>query len=278
MNPLREPLVHFLVLGGALFAVDALRDPGGAPQAGKERIVISSGRIDHLASMFAKTWQRPPTGDELQGLIDDFVLEEFYYRKALELGLDRDDTLIRRRMRQKLEFLTDDVAAMTPTEEELASYLAEHPDPFREEPRYRLRQVFIDPEEHDEPRAVASEFAERLRAGEEIEGDPTLLPGSIDRISPRGLDRQFGLGFAEQLAGLEVGRWSDPLESSYGLHLILVEERTPGRLPELDEVRDAVEREWAHERTQATRRAFNEELRSQYDITVEWPEPVENDE
>jgi len=268
---LKEPLVHFLLLGGALFALDAWRGDAGGSAPGRPAVVVSEGRVEHLASMFEQTWQRPPTAAELKGLVDDFVLEEIYYREALALDLDHDDTLVRRRMRQKLEMATDDLAAVPPTEKELEDYLAEHPDKFAEEPRYRLRQVFVSPERHEDPRAHAAALAERLRAGEDVEGDPTLLPESFERLSERGIDRQFGRGFAERVAPLEPGRWSDPLESGYGLHLVLVEDKQAGRIPELDEVRTQVRREWEHERRQRSRARLNRELLEKYEVVVDWP-------
>lgn len=274
---LKEPLVHFLVLGGILFALGAARNPTDAPQGPKERVVVSERRIEHLATMFATTWQRAPSTDELRDLVDDFVLEELYYRKALELGLDRDDSLVRGRMRQKLESLTDDAVALTPSDAELQAFLDEYPDKFRGDPRYRIRQVFVNPELHDDPSAHAAALARRLQAGEEPAGDPTPLPASFDRISPRGLDRQFGLGFSGQVAELEAGHWSNPLASDKGLFLVHIDERVPGRLPELAEIRDTVEREWADKRTAATREAFNEELLSQYEVVVEWPQAEESD-
>ncbi len=111
MRVLREPLVHFLLLGGVLFLIFGLTNQTGTTNS-DQRIVVSAGRIEQLATVFGKTWQRPPTSKELKGLIDDFVLEEVYYRQAVAMGIDRDDTIIRRRLRQKLEFLTDDVSSL----------------------------------------------------------------------------------------------------------------------------------------------------------------------
>ena len=104
---LREPLFHFLVLGAALFAVWLWRkDAAGGDSAG--RIVVTQARIRQLETGFARTWQRPPTDQELTDLVQDFVREEVFVREATAMGLDRDDTIIRRRLRQKFEFLTED--------------------------------------------------------------------------------------------------------------------------------------------------------------------------
>ena len=112
---IREPLVHFLLLGGLLFAFFEWQGGGSGP--GSTRISITPGLVAHLATGFSKTWQRPPTDQELKGLIDEYVKEEIAAREATVMGLDRDDTVIRRRLRQKLEFLLEDVVAeIAPTE------------------------------------------------------------------------------------------------------------------------------------------------------------------
>ena len=143
---LKEPLLHFLLIGAVLFFVfDLVSDQN--TDIDDEKILVSVGRIVQLSNIFGKTWQRPPTREELQGLVDDFVLEEIYYRQAVAMGIDRDDTIIRRRLRQKFEFLTDDVAAsIQPTDEELSEYLAAHPETFRRDSTYTFRQVYINPE------------------------------------------------------------------------------------------------------------------------------------
>ena len=130
---IREPLFHFLVLGAALFAVFSVTSDRDQP--GEGEIVVSAGKIEHLTALFARTWQRPPTRQELEGLINDYVREEAAYRRGMAMGLDQDDTIIRRRIRQKLDFIADDLASLAePTEEELAAYLAEHPEDFRVDP------------------------------------------------------------------------------------------------------------------------------------------------
>ena len=141
---LREPLVHFLLLGGLLFLFFQWRGSGGPTSS---RIVITPGLVEHLASGFGRTWQRPPTDAELKGLIDDYVKEEIATREAVGMGLDRDDTIIRRRLRQKLEFLVEDAASSAPpTDAELEAWLDKHPQSFRAEPQLAFRQVYVSPE------------------------------------------------------------------------------------------------------------------------------------
>ena len=136
---LKEPLLHFVLLGAALFALSALRGERTA-RAGDDEIVVSRGRIENLAALFAKTWQRAPTAEELRGLVDDFVLEEALYREGKALGVDQDDTIIRRRVRQKMEFVVGDIIEQAePTDVELEEWLAEHPASYARPERYRFR-------------------------------------------------------------------------------------------------------------------------------------------
>ena len=133
MKLLREPLLHFVLLGAAIFAAHSLLANHSVDRPAE--IIVTQGKLENLVIGFTRTWQRPPTDEELQGLIRDYVREEAAYRKALAMGLDRDDTIVRRRLRQKLEFISDDLVAQTePTDANLQAFLAAHPEDFRKEP------------------------------------------------------------------------------------------------------------------------------------------------
>lgn len=279
---LREPLVHFLVLGAALFAIYELRNGSGAPAG---RIVIGAGQIEHLAAGFARTWMRPPTQEELAGLLRDHVREELATREALALGLDRDDTIVRRRLRQKLEFLTEDLAGLAePTDAELEAFLRAHPGSFAVEPRFSFQQVFLSPERRGEEleadaRALLEELATAGADPTASErGDPTLLPEALELASASEIDRLFGDGFARALETAEPGRWAGPLRSGYGLHLVLVGASEVGRLPDLAEAREAVSREWFAVRRQEALDAFYAQLLERYEVVIEPlpPAPVDS--
>ena len=269
----KEPLVHFLLIGAGLFLFYSQVNDTKTSDRGQQ-IVVSAGRIEQLAGIFAKTWQRPPTREELQGLIDNFVLEEVYYRQAVEIGLDRDDTIIRRRMRQKLEFLTDDAASLVePTEKELEKYIAENKESFHQSGTYTFQQAYFNPEKHgDDLEAYVAAQLAALRSGSKEIGDVSLLPTSFDEASPREVDGTFGTGFSSELDNLEVGNWQGPVRSGFGLHLVRIDSRTPGRLPELAEIRPIVEREWSNARRLALRKEVNAKLLEGYDVLIEWPE------
>jgi len=231
---LREPLTHFLLLGALLFIWYDWSGGGTGP--GSNRIVITSGLIDHLASGFQRTWQRPPTEDELKALIDDYVKEEIAYREAIGMGLDRDDTVIRRRLRQKLEFIVEDIVEAAPsTDADLQAWLDEHPDQYAVEPEVALRQVYVSTDRRGDQ---AADEAQRLvgllnAAGTDADisttGDSIMLPQEID-LSPRSfIERTFGDEFASRVVTLEPGRWHGPIASGYGLHVVLVREGDPAR-------------------------------------------------
>ena len=269
---LREPLLHFLLIGAALFAVFEIvndRSPGNSDN----HIVVTAGRIAQLENIFTKTWQRSPTVEELKGLVDDFILEEIYYRQAVAIGIDRNDTVIRRRLRQKFEFLTDDMAAAAiPGVEELASYLAANPDIFMRDTTYTFEQVYINADRTgvDLESKVASKLS-ALRDGKAVEGDSGLLPTFFNQIPRRAVDSNFGSDFSTRLDLLPLKEWHGPIASGLGLHLIRMETRVEGTLPELAEIRPIVEREWAHDKRLETRRTINERLLNDYEVVIEWP-------
>jgi hypothetical protein len=184
--------------------------------------------------------------------------------------------VIRRRLRQKMEFLSEDVALQAePTEGELRAFLAEHPERFRVPPRVSFAQVYLSPDRHGEDtRGEAQRLLAALAAGEADpadSGDPFLLEQEFRDLAAYDVERLFGREFTERLADLTVGSWSGPVESPYGLHLILVRERIEGGLPDLDEVRDAVTLEWRGARRQEVNEAFYQGLRERYEVTVERP-------
>jgi hypothetical protein len=274
---LREPLAHFLALGTLLFIFFEWRGGSGP---GSTRIAVTPGEIQHLASGFARTWQRPPTDEELKGLVDDYVKEEIATREATAMGLDRDDTIIRRRLRQKLEFLAEDAAASSPaTDAELQQWLDKHPESFRAEPRVALRQVYVSEERRGATaRATAEKLLARLRAaGPDAEidtlGDPTMLPRELPEGPLLEVARAFGDDFAARIETLETGTWTGPVESPYGLHLVLVRERTASALPALADVRPAVEREFLADRRRTQLETLYGRLLEKYTVTIEMPKP-----
>jgi hypothetical protein len=275
---LREPLLHFVLLGTAIFAAYGfVSSRSKSDEPGK--IVISSGQIAAMAQSFAGTWRRPPTREELDGLIRDRVQEEVYSREAVALGLDKDDTIIRRRLRQKMEFVTDDVAALAePTDAQLSEYLKAHADTFRVQRQFTFSQVYLNPEKHGEElvRDTADLLAQLQQSGSDADlselGDSFLLGHKFESLAATEVAKQFGDTFAGKLGQMSLRQWDGPIDSGYGVHLVRISERTDGRVPELAEVRDAVQREWANARRLESNANFSRELLKRYVVTIE---PVE---
>ena len=274
----REPLLHFLILGIAIFVAYSLVSKGSVVEGGK--IVITQGQLASTWESFTQTRQREPNAEEWKGLIRERVREEVYYREALALGMDKDDLIIKRRLQQKMEFVSDDVAAqIQPTDDELTAYLQAHPDSFRVEQRFTFRQVFLNPEKHGQflQRDATRLLANLSQTGSKTDisalGDPIMLDHKFDAVPASEIAKQFGGNFAVALAGLPIGQWRGPVESGYGVHLVFVNERVPGSMPELSAVRDAVRREWENARRLEANDQFYNMLLKHYTVTIESPEP-----
>jgi len=277
---LKEPLLHFLLLGAAIFVGYSLVSKHSNVEIGK--IVVTAGQVEHLASGFAKTWQRPPTVQEMEGLIRDHVREEVLCREAVALGMDQDDTVIRRRLRQKMEFVSDDIAAQTePTDAELNAYLQAHPDSFRIERQFTFHQVYLNPEKHGEnlARDAAQLLAQLNQVGGKADisalGDSFLLEHTFAAITGSEVTKQFGEEFATKFGELSPGQWQGPIESGYGVHLVFILDRTEGRLPAPADVRDAVRREWDNARRLEANEKFYQNLLKHYTVTIENPATVD---
>jgi hypothetical protein len=272
---LREPLLQFLALGAMLFALYGLA--GKRSAEAPEKIVVSASRVANLGDGFARTWRRLPNEQELQGLIEDYIRDEVFYREGRAAGLDRDDVIIRRRVRQKMEFLADDMSVPEPSDEQLAAYLASNPERFRAEDQLTFHQVFLSATRRantidNDSKQIASILA---RADGAIDatvlGDPFLLGEEFRNVSPSKVTSIFGESFAKQISVMEKGRWQGPISSGFGQHFVFISEWVSGNLPSLDAVRPVVHREWANARRLEAEQKLYASLRNRYEIVVEEP-------
>jgi hypothetical protein len=270
---LREPLLHFFVLGAALFALYGWLNRGAIDSP--TEIFVSRGQVQSLEAQFERVWQRPVTPEERQKLVDNWVREEIFYREGLAMGLDRDDPVVRRRVGQKVEFIIESAAPAAPTTGELQAWLDAHPADYAVEPRYTLRQVYFDPQRlgANLQRDIAA-ARRALEAGRAIAGDSTLLPAGMQAARPDEVQRTFGPEFAVALAEIPVGSWQGPVESAFGLHLVNLGEKVGAHAPSLDQVRAEVERDLLRSRTERANAAMYERLRANYRVKVEASEPV----
>jgi hypothetical protein len=270
---LREPLLHFLVLGAVLFAAASLA--GGQKDRGQDQIVVTPERIAHLATGFSRSRSRQPTTEEMRGLIQDHVREEVYYREAKAMGLDRDDVIIRRRLRQKLEFVSDDVASLTePTDADLAAFLDAHPDRFRLSRRMTFRHVYLSPERHqgtldaDAARLLADLQTEGATADTSKRGDPFLLQTRFDGVAADEVAKLFGETFAARLGEIAPSQWHGPIASGYGVHLVFIDDRIDGRVLSLTEASETVRRDWLDAQRKKTNEEFFAKLLGRYVVTI----------
>lgn len=270
---LREPFVHFVLIGLALFVLFAAVNNDYAPD--DDTILVTQGKVQNLITIFSKTWQRPPTEKELEGLIEDHIKEEVFYREALRMGLDSDDVIIRRRMRQKMEFVADDLSSLIePTDDELSDYLEAYPDKFEVPPRYSFRQVYISPEgKGGDFDGYCDNILNQLRSGQPADfaslSDPLMLKSVFVDVTPFDIRRSLGIDFADALATTPQNSWEGPIRSGLGFHMVNIYHYVPPRAPSLDEVRPEVERDLMNDRRLETLEAFYQGLKSNYEVVIE---------
>jgi hypothetical protein len=270
----REPLLHFVALGALLFAIYASVHRG--EDASPDKIVVTRTQLQHLATGFSLTWRRPPNAEELQGLVNDYIREEVYYREAVAMGLERDDSVVRRRLQQKMEFVSQDVVSVAePTDQDLRAFLAAHREAFQGEERLTFEQIYFDPQRHKgsldaDARAVLVK-SRSAQASEDISalGDPFLLADRFESIPMGEVTKLFGEKFAAGIRVVSPGEWSGPVASGYGIHLVRVTAHDAGAAPAFEHIRDQVKREWFDAQRQKTNEDFYQKMLSRYTIVIE---------
>jgi hypothetical protein len=240
---LASPAVVFLFVGALLFGLQAFLS-GRAAEADSNRIEVTAAEVGFLADRWTRQWNRPPIERELRGLVDDYVRQEVLYREALALGFDRGDEVIRRRMVQKYEMLTEDLAAqLEPSDAALQAYFQENLERYRYPERRSFRHVYFNLDQRGEAGVAEAEavLADLRTSPDDASrerrlGDPFMLSYEYRTSSPQEVEREFGRRFAEAVFELEPGSWQGPVLSSYGLHLVVVTDVQESALPELDDV------------------------------------------
>lgn len=273
---LKEPLFHFLLIGAGLFMLYGWQSDDNETRP--DQIVFTEAKVDQLINLWERKWQRLPTQRELQGLIEQQIREEVLYREALAIGLDKNDQVVRRRMSQKMEFISNDLASLAePDDEQLQTYLDEHVEKFSIPPRISYSQIYLNVSQRGEQvYAEAEKLLEELSESTvdtdiSMLGDSFMGGYSFNDETDYGVSRLFGEVFTQQIFELPVGKWAGPVESGYGLHLVRVDSRTDSRVPSLEQVRDKVRVEWVAEQQRKTNDMLYSELRKRYEITIEGP-------
>ena len=273
---LREPLLHFLLLGAALFGLYSFTQAGRTAPASSKQIQLTLDELAQLALLFQAQWRREPTPKELTRLIENKVQNEVLYREALAMGLDKDDEIVKRRLAQKMEFLAEDVAALRdPTVDELRAWFEKNTARFALSPRASFRHLYFSPDRRGERARDEAARALRKLAGKSGDwpgasalADPFMFQDHYGDRSFEQLANLFGPPFAQAVLDLTPGSWQGPIESGYGWHLVWVDSITPGRVPALEEVEPDVKAEWvAEQRADAKRKAF-EAMRARYEVVL----------
>ena len=276
MKFLREPLVQFFFIGAFIYLLYGVFAEPVTEETDKT-IVVSAGELEWMNASWQKRWNRPPTAEELDGLVQQYIKETVLYREALTMGLNQHDTVIRRRLAQKLEFLAKDLVALTPpTEEELLTYFNEHISFYQELARYTFTQVFIDPDKHGDATLADAENikATLIALGGAIEdagemGDDLMLQNYYLENDKADIQRLFGGGFTDSLTESTPGQWHGPVLSGYGVHLVYVHNIIEPPAPVFAEVRERVTLDWETARGIEFNEKFYTSLRDQYTIVIE---------
>jgi PPIC-type PPIASE domain len=271
----REPLLHFAAIGAAIFVAYSLI---AVPTVDNSEIVVTADRIASLSAQFsAMHGGRPATEAELRGLIDAYVRDEMLYREGLALGLDRDDPVVRNRVRQKADILSGDAFSAEPTDADLQAYLDAHQRHFDIPGRVSFEQVYFDPARHREPIGeIAANALEGLADGESPQtlGDRTMLPSTMTRVMPTEILARFGEAFEQQLAQITDDHWHGPLVTTYGAHLVRVTWREPPTRATLANAREVLTREWSRAHAAQMKEAFYRTLATRYTVQIESADPV----
>jgi len=268
---LREPLLHFALLGAAIFGAYRFVAP---PASDASEIVITADRVAAITAQFsASHGGRPPREDELRGALDAYARDEMLYREGLALGLDRDDAVVRNRIRQKADLLSEDALSREPSDDELKAFLAANQAEFDIPARVSFEQIYIDPDRHrgEDPAAVVARIREALTLNEPSGGlgDRTLLPARMMEALPAEIEAVFGIEFAKQLAAIVGDGWKGPFTTSYGLHLVRITHRGEPTRATLADARDVVSREWSRAQTAKVKEQFYQTLARRYTVRVE---------
>ena len=275
---LREPLVQFLLIGVALFLISGALNRGASQRGRGYDIALTMDDLRQVHNTFRAQWEREPSPEEMRGLVEQRIREEILYREALQLGLDKDDVIIRRRLAQKMQFLSEDVsAAYEPKSEELKLWYEKNSQRFSLPATISFRHLYFSPDRRgrNARQAAVNTLAKIASQPEDSKtadlADPFMFQNYYRGRSADQLTKEFGTSFAPAVLQLKPGSWQGPIESGYGWHLVWIESITPGRIPNFEEVEPDVKTAWlADQKAQQWQKAYDK-MRTKYQVLL--PEP-----
>jgi peptidyl-prolyl cis-trans isomerase C len=273
---LHEPLLHVLLIGLALFAVYGALNPDAGQRQDANRIVITADDLAQIQLNWMAQWQHPPTPDEMRNLVDGKIREEILAREAMALGLDKDDTIVKRRMAQKMEFLMEDVSALRePPEDELKLWFEQNPQRFAFAGLVSFRHLYFSPDSRgaharDAAADVLRNLVDKPEESPELErlSDPFMFQDFYSERSHDQVAGIFGSKFAQALFELKEGKWQGPIESGLGWHLVWIASMTSGRVPAFEEVEATVKSEWIDEQRAKSKSKMFESMVARYQIVL----------
>jgi peptidyl-prolyl cis-trans isomerase C len=274
---LKEPLLHFVLAGAAIYFLFGLFGQSDDAAVEENTIVVTGGEINWLAEMWQKKWNRPPSDVEMVGLVRDHLRETVLYREAVAMGLDKDDVIIRRRMAQKLEFLAQDlIQPETPTAAELQTFFQENLDRYQIPPLLTFTHVFLDPDKRgDDTLADAEQLKAELIANATVPdeasdlGDRFMLQAYYPERDEADLAKLFGGEFARSIMALEPETWHGPVLSGYGTHLVYVQARLESPPPTFEQVAERVGEDLVNEEREKLNQEYLDSLLARYNVVIE---------
>ena len=271
MRWFRDPLLHFVAGGALLFAVYAWLNPAApGSDAASRQVRIGVGEVKWLATTWQRQWGREPTREELRELVSNLLKEELLSREAREMRLDENDTIVRRRLAQKLEFVLQDTARLgEPGEEELRRFYEASPKAFLTRPLVSFTQIYFRSERRSDAAAALPKLVNASPAEVARLGDRLLVEAEFQDADPQTVAAAFGPQFARAVFELQPGRWHGPLESGYGLHLVRVAAAQAERQRDFADVRPLVLERWREQQQREAQTLFYQRLMAKYDVLID---------
>ncbi len=265
---IHEPLIHFLFISICFFFIYDLLNPQTADES--KIITISQNRVDLLTQGFVKTWTRKPTSQELAKMIDGYALNEIYSREAIALGLGENDEVIRRRLRQKMEFILQDMSALQqPSADDLAQFFHQNSTNYQAEASYSFEQKYITTNRSNQQlKQLIAKQKQRISSGQNPQGDTSLMATEFSDVSAYQINRQFGKNFNKELDKVDLNQWIGPIKSGLGLHFIKVSQRIAGEISPLSQIKEKVIEDWQHQQSIDFTNNYQQELLAQYQVIV----------
>jgi peptidyl-prolyl cis-trans isomerase C len=275
----KEPLFLIIIAGVLLYITySALNNYLNRDE---NLIVVTSNEIMQMEQSWESRWNRPPTAQERQGLIDQFIQETVLYKTALEMGLEKDDRVIRGRLVQKLKFLGNDlIRPPQPSEQDLVTFYDKHKEQYMPEEEITITHIFFDPDKRDDETLVDADKALQVLSSKDNfdgdisgYGDPFMLQNYYPGRSELEIRKLFGNGFTESVFQLEPGIWHGPVLSGYGTHLVYVHNHQESELPAFTDVREQVKTDWMEDMQKKLNERYIEGIMARYEVVIEEDQP-----